>query len=102
MHEQEVDMDNQIYIDEETGEDMIHPVVDCNISHSTDSMAMNDAETGEPEVDHIDNTVRGHRRVPFQVLRKIFASAYLLFYINLSFIFLTLKFKSIFLVLLYF
>jgi len=100
MHEQGIDMDNRIYIDEETGEDMIHPFVDCNIRHSIDSMAINDAETGEPEVNHIDNTVRGHRRVPFQVLEKIFASVYPLF--KFIFKFSDLKFDPIFLVLLYF
>ncbi|EFN66925.1 hypothetical protein EAG_02430, partial [Camponotus floridanus] len=62
---------NRIYIDEETGEDMIHPFVDCNIHHSIDSMAINDAETGEPEVNHMDNTVRGHRRVPFQIPKEV-------------------------------
>lgn len=64
-------MDNRIYIDEETGEDMIHPFVDCNIRHSIESMTINDAETGEPEVNHTDNTIRGHRRVPFQIPKEI-------------------------------
>ncbi|KAL6421014.1 hypothetical protein ACFW04_013564 [Cataglyphis niger] len=62
-------MDNRIYIDKETGEDLIHPFVDYDIRHS---MAINDAETGEPEVNLIDNGIRGHlRRVPFQIPKEV-------------------------------
>ncbi|XP_050464329.1 uncharacterized protein LOC126858222 [Cataglyphis hispanica] len=65
-------MDNRIYIDKETGEDLIHPFVDYDICHSMDSMAINDAETGEPEVNLIDNGIRGHlRRVPFQIPKEV-------------------------------
>lgn len=68
-------MENRIYVDEETGEDLIHSFVDCDIRQSSiDSMAMNDAETGEPEVSLIDNRmVRGHhlRRVPFQIPKEV-------------------------------
>ncbi|XP_072744898.1 uncharacterized protein [Anoplolepis gracilipes] len=75
MRERGIDMENRIYVDEETGEDLIHPFVDCDIRQSSiDSMAMNDAETGEPEVSLIDNRmVRGHhlRRVPFQIPKEV-------------------------------
>lgn len=93
-------MDNRIYIDEETGEDLIHPFVDCNISHSIDSMAMNDAETGEPEVNLIDNGIRGHlRKVPFQVLGKYsHISSFKEFIFKVS----DLSLEPMFLVLLYF
>ncbi|XP_072744199.1 uncharacterized protein [Anoplolepis gracilipes] len=75
MRERGIDMENRIYVDEETGEDLIHSFVDCDIRQSSiDSMAMNDAETGEPEVSLIDNRmVRGHhlRRVPFQIPKEV-------------------------------
>lgn len=61
---------DRVYIDKETGEDLIHSVYDCDICRSTDSTTVNDAETGEPEVSLMDHaTVKCHlRRVPFQVL----------------------------------
>lgn len=74
MHERRgIGMD-RVFVDEETGEDLIHPFYDYDISRLADSTTtttttVNDAETGEPEVTHVDHTtvrVR-HRRVPFQV-----------------------------------
>lgn len=67
---------DRVFIDEETGEDLIHPFDNYDFHRLSDSMTMNDAETGEPEVtDHM--IVRNHlRRAPFQVFeKKIFASA---------------------------
>lgn len=61
---------DRIFIDEETGEDLIHPLVDCNIrDHPIKSTTVNNAETGEPEVSLLEHsTVKSHlRRVPFQV-----------------------------------
>lgn len=56
-------------IDEETGEDLIHPFDNCDFYHLSDSTTMNDAETGEPEDNIADHMiVRSHlRKAPFQV-----------------------------------
>lgn len=65
---------DRVFIDEETGEDLIHPLVDCDIRHRpNNSTTVNNAETGEPEVSLVEHsTVRGHlRRVPFQVTPSI-------------------------------
>lgn len=61
---------DRIFVDEETGEDLIQPLVDWDIRDcSADTTTVNNAETGEPEVSLVEHsTVRGHlRRVPFQV-----------------------------------
>lgn len=57
---------DRVFIDEETGEDLIHyDIRDCTL----DSTTVNNAETGEPEVSLAHHpTARSHlRRVPFQV-----------------------------------
>ncbi|XP_014486169.1 PREDICTED: uncharacterized protein LOC106750367 [Dinoponera quadriceps] len=64
----------RVLIDEETGEDLIHPLIDtCN--HQVDSTTtVNNAETGEPEVSLVEQSsaVRGHlRRVPFQIPKEV-------------------------------
>lgn len=65
---------DRIFVDEETGEDLIQPFYDCDVPRSLEptTTVMNDAETGEPEVTHIDHTTvrTRHRRVPFQVYRR--------------------------------
>lgn len=60
----------RIFVDEETGEDLIHPLFDCDIRHPITFTTVNDAETGEPEVDSAEHPMtRGYfRRVPFQVV----------------------------------
>ncbi|XP_011636133.1 uncharacterized protein LOC105426549 [Pogonomyrmex barbatus] len=72
MCERGINMD-RIYIDEETGEDLIYPFYDYDICHSTDSTMINDAETGEPEVHLVNHTtVMGHlRKVPFQIPKEV-------------------------------
>jgi hypothetical protein len=69
MQERGTGMD-RVFVDEETGEDLIHPFYECDASRSIDlATTVNDAETGEPEVIHIDHAMirTRHRRVPFQV-----------------------------------
>jgi len=63
---------DRIFIDEETGEDLIHPFDDYDFHCLNDSTMTNDAETGEPEVNIMNHTiVRGHlRKAPFQVFKK--------------------------------
>jgi len=61
---------NRVFVDEETGEDLIHPFYECDACRSIDlATTVNDAETGEPEVIHMDHSMirTRHRRVPFQV-----------------------------------
>ncbi|XP_032665008.1 uncharacterized protein LOC116841328 [Odontomachus brunneus] len=65
---------DRVFIDEETGEDLIHPLVNCDIrDHPINSTTVNNAETGEPEVSLVEySTVRGHfRRVPFQIPKEV-------------------------------
>lgn len=52
---------------------MIHPFDSYDFHRPGDSTTMNDAETGEPEVDIADHTiVRSHlRRAPFQIPKEI-------------------------------
>ncbi|TGZ46711.1 uncharacterized protein LOC143907569 [Temnothorax americanus] len=64
---------DRVYVDKETGEDLIHSVYDCDICRSTDSTTINDAETGEPEVSLMDHdTVTCHlKKVPFQIPKEV-------------------------------
>jgi len=69
MQERDIGMNSRVFVDEETGEDLIHPF-ESDASRSIDlATTVNDAETGEPEVIHVDHTMirTRHRRVPFQV-----------------------------------
>lgn len=58
-----------VFIDEETGEDLIYPLDDYVIRRGSMESTINDAETGEPEVNLVNySTVKSHiRKVPFQV-----------------------------------
>ncbi|XP_020280220.1 uncharacterized protein LOC109852965 isoform X3 [Pseudomyrmex gracilis] len=65
---------DRVFIDEETGEDLIYPLDDYVIRRgSIESTTINNAETGEPEVNLADcSTVKSHiRKVPFQIPQKI-------------------------------
>ncbi|XP_036151250.1 uncharacterized protein LOC105831841 isoform X2 [Monomorium pharaonis] len=64
---------DQVYVDRETGEDLIHSLYDCDICRSIESATVNDAETGEPEINLADHATIGcHlRRVPFQIPKEV-------------------------------
>jgi len=92
---------DRVYIDKETGEDLIHSLCNCDICHSNNSTMINDAETGEPEVNLVDHTTISHfRRVPFQVLERylyLFYSKELLFFYKYSNLKLVSMFYFVFL-----
>lgn len=75
---------DRVYVDKETGEDLIHSLYDCDICRSADSTTINDAETGEPEISMDHATVSCHlKRVPFQVYLYLFSSEKQIFIVNI-------------------
>ena len=56
----------QIFIDEETGENIVRPLMSCEAQEKKTLPPPNDAETGEPEIDVSTGVKR--RRVRFQVI----------------------------------
>lgn len=64
----------RVVVDEETGESLTQPVPDSDIWRliGSQSIRMNNAETGEPEVsiDHTNTSIKS-RRVPFQIPKEV-------------------------------
>lgn len=60
----------QLFIDEETGESLMQPFLD-NLYENNSTGAMNNAETGEPEVNITRTAVRKSKKIPFQIPKQV-------------------------------
>ncbi|KAK2588154.1 hypothetical protein KPH14_004204 [Odynerus spinipes] len=60
----------QLFIDEETGESLMQPFLD-NLEIQDSNNAVNNVETGEPEVNIIRTGARRSRKVPFQIPKEV-------------------------------
>ncbi|KZC08281.1 hypothetical protein WN55_09184, partial [Dufourea novaeangliae] len=60
---------DQIYVDEETGESISLPVTDYEIRRHV--VAVNNAETGEPEINVAGTKTLKNRRMRFQIPKEV-------------------------------